>query len=47
MAGNTKMNSVKPLIDGENVFPEIASIIKDAQRWCYIGTWGFDEDVRF
>ncbi len=47
MADNAKMNSVKPLIDGENVFPEIASIIKDAQRWCYIGTWGFDEDIRF
>ncbi|MCP4255329.1 MAG: hypothetical protein GY775_18385 [Candidatus Scalindua sp.] len=47
MAGNYNKNSVKPLIDGENVFPEIAKIIKGAQRWCYIGIWGFDEEVRF
>lgn len=47
MSNNIKKNSVKPLIDGENVYPEIARIIKDTQRWCYIGIWGFDEDVRF
>ncbi|MEK6737371.1 MAG: hypothetical protein AABY74_01745, partial [Planctomycetota bacterium] len=40
-------NSVKPLIDGEEVFEDIAKLIKEAQRWCYLVVWGFDEDVRF
>lgn len=40
-------NSVKPLIDGEEVFGDIAKLIDEAQRWCYLVVWGFDEDVRF
>ena len=40
-------NSVKPLIDGEEVFEDIAKLINDAQRWCYLVVWGFDENIRF
>lgn len=40
------INSVKPLIDGEEVFEGIEKLIDEAQRWCYLVVWGFDEDVR-
>ena len=40
-------NSVKPLIDGEEVFEDITKLITEAQQWCYLVVWGFDEDVRF
>ena len=40
-------NSVKPLIDGEEVFEDISKLINDAKRWCYLVVWGFDENIRF
>ncbi len=38
---------ILPLVDGDNVFPEVANLIQESEHFCYIGIWGFDEDVRF
>ena len=38
--------TILPLIDGENVFPAIADVIRGADHFCYLAVWGLDESVR-
>lgn len=40
-------SSVKPLADGEDVFPEIANTIKGAEDFISVVIWAFDEDINF
>ncbi|MCH7738308.1 MAG: hypothetical protein IH872_13020 [Chloroflexi bacterium] len=37
---------LQPMVDGEVVFPAVANLVEQSERFCFIATWGFDEDVR-